>query len=36
MPNNRLLLQHDIEQFLYREAQLLDNRDFEQWLDILA
>lgn len=36
MPNNKLLLQYDIEQFLYREAQLLDNRDFEQWLNILA
>lgn len=36
MPNDRLLLQYDIEQFLYREAQLLDNRDFEKWLDILA
>ncbi len=25
--------QTDIEQFLYREARLLDDREFEQWLE---
>ncbi len=29
-------LQQDIEQFLYREAALLDNREFEEWYDLLA
>lgn len=29
-------LQYEVEQFLYREAALLDNRKFEQWLDILG
>ncbi len=36
MLNNKLFLQYEVEQFLYYEAQLLDNRQFEQWLDILA
>ncbi|MFZ2528647.1 MAG: benzoate 1,2-dioxygenase small subunit [Rhodococcus sp. (in: high G+C Gram-positive bacteria)] len=27
------LTQNDIEQFLYREARLLDDRDFEEWLE---
>lgn len=27
------LTQTDIEQFLYREARLLDDRDFEAWLE---
>jgi len=31
-----LELQHEIEQFLYREAALLDNRKFEEWLELLA
>ncbi|CAI8043637.1 3-phenylpropionate/cinnamic acid dioxygenase subunit beta [Geodia barretti] len=26
----------EIEQFLYREARLLDNRQFHQWLELLA
>ncbi len=26
----------EIEQFLYREARLLDNREFRQWLDLLT
>lgn len=30
------LLQHQIEQFLYAEAALLDNRRFEEWLELLA
>ena len=29
-------LQHEIEQFLYHEAALLDERRFEEWLDLLA
>ena len=31
----RLLLKEEIEQFLYREAELLDERRFEEWLDAL-
>lgn len=29
-------LQHEIEQFLYTEAKLLDDRKFEQWYELLA
>ena len=29
-------LLREIEQFLYREARLLDNRQLHQWLDLLA
>lgn len=29
-------LQHDVEQFLYTEAALLDERRFREWLDLLA
>jgi 3-phenylpropionate/cinnamic acid dioxygenase small subunit len=29
-------LQYDVEQFLYREAALLDDRRFEDWLTLLA
>ena len=32
----RLLLIREIEEFLYREAELLDERRFEEWLDLLA
>jgi benzoate/toluate 1,2-dioxygenase beta subunit len=28
--------QHDIEQFLYREARYLDDREFEKWLECYA
>ena len=31
----RLLLKDEIEQFLYQEAEILDNRRFEDWLDLL-
>lgn len=31
-----LELHHEIEQFLYHEARLLDNRRFEEWCDLLA
>jgi 3-phenylpropionate/trans-cinnamate dioxygenase beta subunit len=29
-------LQHEVEQFLYLEAALLDERRFREWLDLLA
>ncbi len=32
----RLLLKDEIEQFLYQEAELLDERRFEEWLDFLT
>ena len=32
----RLLLKEEIENFLCREAEFLDNREFEQWLNLLA
>ncbi|MEM8500794.1 MAG: aromatic-ring-hydroxylating dioxygenase subunit beta [Pseudomonadota bacterium] len=33
--NSRIELQYRIEQFYYREAQLLDDRQFQQWLALL-
>ena len=33
---HRMLLQHQIEQWLYHEAQLLDERRYEDWLGLLA
>jgi len=32
----RLLLEREIEQFLYREAELLDERRYSDWVDLLA
>ena len=32
----RLLLKQEIEDFLYREAELLDDRRYEEWLDLLT
>jgi len=32
----RLLLQHQVEQFLYREARYLDERRLTEWLDFFA
>jgi 3-phenylpropionate/cinnamic acid dioxygenase small subunit len=32
----RLLLQREIEEFLYREAELLDARQYEAWLDLFT
>jgi 3-phenylpropionate/cinnamic acid dioxygenase small subunit len=32
----RLLLKEEIEQFLYREAELLDERRYEEWLELFA
>jgi 3-phenylpropionate/trans-cinnamate dioxygenase beta subunit len=31
-----LELQHEISQFLYREAKLLDDWKFREWLDVMA
>lgn len=33
---NRLLLKDDIEAFLYHEAELLDERRYEAWLDLFT
>ena len=33
---DQLLLQQEIEQFFYAEAELLDERRFEEWLELLA
>ncbi len=32
----KLITQNMIEQFLYREARYLDDREFEKWLDCYA
>jgi len=32
----RLLLKQEIEEFLYREAELLDERRYEEWLDLFT
>ena len=32
----RLLLKQEIEDFLYQEAELLDERRYEEWLDLLC
>ena len=32
----RLLLKEEIEQFLYREAELLDERRYEEWLALFS
>src|SRR5713226_8894613 len=32
----RLLLKQEIEDFLYREADLLDERQYEEWLALVA
>src|SRR5262249_53393601 len=32
----RLLLKQEIEEFLYREAELLDERRYEEWVDLLT
>ena len=33
---DRLLLSQEIADFLYREAELLDERRYREWLDLLA
>ncbi len=32
----RMLLTHEVSEFLYREAELLDDRRFEDWLSLLT
>ena len=32
----RLLLRQEVEEFLYREAELLDERRYEEWLELLT
>jgi biphenyl 2,3-dioxygenase subunit beta len=32
----QVVLQHQVQQFLYREARLLDERRLDEWLDLLA
>ena len=32
----RVILQQQVEQFLYKEARLLDQRKLDEWLDLLA
>lgn len=32
----RMVLQYEVEQFLYKEARLLDERKLDEWLDLLA
>ena len=32
----RLLLTHELTEFLYREAELLDERRYEEWLDLFT
>src|SRR3954468_22700423 len=32
----RMLLQAEVSEFLYREADLLDERRYTEWLDLLA
>jgi len=32
----RLLLKQEIEDFLYHEAELLDERRFDEWIDLIA
>jgi len=31
-----LLLRHEVQDFLYREAELLDERRYEEWLDLFT
>jgi 3-phenylpropionate/cinnamic acid dioxygenase small subunit len=33
---DRLLLRQEVEEFLYREAELLDERRYEEWLEMLT
>ena len=34
--SERVLLQHEVEQFLYYEASLLDARHYQDWLKLIA
>ena len=33
---DQVLLKYEIEEFLYQEAEILDERRFEEWLDLLT
>lgn len=33
---NGAALQHEVEQFLYRQAELLDTRQWQQWIDLFT
>jgi len=33
---SKLQLQHDVEQFLYRQAELLDDKDWQAWIDLFT
>jgi 3-phenylpropionate/cinnamic acid dioxygenase small subunit len=33
---DRLIVRQDVEDFLYREAELLDERRYEEWLDLFT
>lgn len=33
---SKLQLQHDVEQFLYAQAQLLDDKDWQGWIDLFT
>jgi len=33
---SKLQLQHDVEQFLYRQAELLDGKDWQGWIDLFT
>jgi benzoate/toluate 1,2-dioxygenase subunit beta len=33
---SRLQLQHDVEQFLYRQAELLDAKRWQDWIDLFT
>ena len=32
----RLLLEREVEQFLYMEAELLDDRRYSDWIELIA
>lgn len=34
--HERMLLKHEVEEFLFLEADVLDSRRYEDWLDLLA
>jgi 3-phenylpropionate/cinnamic acid dioxygenase small subunit len=33
---DKMMLQHEIEQFLFHEAELLDERKYDKWIDLVA
>ena len=35
-PQQRMVLKSEVEEFLYAEADLLDSRRFDDWLELLA